>query len=193
MADIIFKMGSMSSGKTTALLQIAYNYEQAGKRIIVMKPAIDKKGDKSIVSRIGIKREVDIMLLKDESIKDVLDLENVDYIFVDEVQFLTEDQIKELWIISKLKNIPVICYGLKTNFKSELFEGSKALIELADRIEELQTICPLCGRDAKFNARMINKEFTLIGNEVAIDGIDAEYKSLCGNCYIEKVLKLEKY
>ena len=192
MADIIFKMGSMSSGKTTALLQIAYNYEQAGKKIIVIKPAIDKKGDKSIVSRLGISREVDIMLLKDETIKDNVDFNNIDYIFVDEVQFLTEDQIKELWIISKLEDIPVICYGLKTNFKGELFEGSKALIELADKLEELQTICPLCGRDAKFNARMINNEFTLRGDEVAIDGIDAEYKSLCGNCYIEKVLKLKR-
>lgn len=192
MADIIFKMGSMSSGKTTALLQIAYNYEQAGKKILVIKPAIDKKGDKSIVSRLGISREVDIMLLKDETIKDNVDFNNIDYIFVDEVQFLTEDQIKELWIISKLEDIPVICYGLKTNFKGELFEGSKTLIELADELEELQTICPLCGRDAKFNARMINNEFTLRGDEVAIDGIDAEYKSLCGNCYIEKVLKLKK-
>lgn len=192
MADIVFKMGSMSSGKTTALLQIAYNYEQAGKKIIVIKPAIDKKGDKSIVSRLGISREVDVMLLKNETIKENVNLENVDYIFVDEVQFLTEDQIKELWVISKLDNIPVICYGLKTNFKAELFEGSKTLMELADKIDELQTICPLCGKDAKFNARMINKEFTLVGDEVAIDGIDAEYKSLCGNCYIEKVLKLKR-
>lgn len=191
MADMVFKMGSMSSGKTTALLQIAYNYEQAGKRIKVIKPAIDKKGDKNIVSRLGISREVDIMLLENETIKENVNLEEVDYIFVDEVQFLTEKQVKELWLISKLSDIPVICYGLKTNFKGELFEGSKALIELSDKIEELQTICPLCGRDAKFNARMINNEFTLNGDEVAIDGIDASYKSLCGNCYIEKVLKLK--
>ena len=192
MADIVFKMGSMSSGKTTALLQIAYNYEQAGKKILVIKPAIDKKGDRSIVSRLGISREVDLMLLKDETIKDSISLDNIDYIFVDEVQFLTEDQVKELWIISKLENIPVICYGLKTNFKGQLFEGSKALIEVADKIDELQTICPICGNDAKFNARLINGDYTLDGNEVAIDGFDAEYKSLCGKCYIQKVLKYKR-
>ena len=189
MAEIVFKMGSMSSGKTTALLQLAYNYEQAGKSIIVIKPTIDKKGEDYIVSRLGIKRKVDLLISKDDEIKDIVDLSKVEYIFVDEVQFMTEEQIKELWIISKLEDIPIICYGLKTNFKGELFEGSRALIEVADKIEELQTICPLCGNDAKFNARIINGDYTLKGDEVAIDGLDAEYKSLCGKCYIKKVLK----
>jgi len=191
MADIVFKMGSMSSGKTTALLQIAYNYEKAGKKILVIKPAIDKKGDKSIISRLGISREVDVLLLENEKLTDVVNLDGIDYIFVDEVEFLTPTQIKELWIISKLDDIPVICYGLKTNFKGELFEGSKALIEVADKIEEFQTICPDCGRDAKFNARIMNGKYTMDGVEVAIDGLDAEYKSLCGKCYIEKVLKIK--
>lgn len=189
MANIIFKMGSMSSGKTTALLQLAYNYEQAGKTIIVIKPAIDKKGENYIISRLGIKRKVDFLIDKNDTIIDLLNVDKLDYIFVDEVQFMTPSQIKELWLISKIKNIPVICYGLKTNFKGELFEGSKALIEVADKIDELQTICPLCGRDAKFNARIINGKYTLNGDEVAIDGLDAKYISLCGNCYIKKVLK----
>ena len=192
MADIVFKMGSMSSGKTTALLQIAYNYEKAGKKIIVIKPSIDKKGDDYIVSRLGIKRKVNVLLLEKEKIMDTLNLEGVDYIFVDEVQFMNPNQIKELWVIAKLENIPVICYGLKTNFKGELFEGSKTLIEVADKIDELQTICPECGKDAKFNARLVNGNYTISGDEVAIDGLDAEYKSLCGKCYIEKVLKYKK-
>ena len=192
MADIVFKMGSMSSGKTTSLLQLAYNYEQAGKIIVVIKPTIDKKGEDYIVSRLGIKRKVDLLMSREDEIHNCIDLSKIDYIFVDEVQFMTEEQIKELWIISKLEDIPVVCYGLKTNFKGELFEGSKALMEVADRIEELQTICPLCGADAKFNARVINGEYTLSGDEVAIDGFDAEYKSLCGKCYIEKVLKLKR-
>ena len=192
MAEMVFKMGCMSSGKTTALLQIAYNYEQAGKKIIVIKPLKDTKGDKSIVSRLGISRKVDLLIPQNEFIMDNLDLNNIDYIFVDEVQFLTKDQITELWLISKLDNIPIICYGLKTNFRGELFEGSKKLIELADTIEELQTICPICGQDSKFNARLKNGSFTIEGNEIAIDGKDAEYKSLCGKCYIEKVLKLKR-
>lgn len=192
MAEIIFKMGSMSSGKTTALLQIAYNYEQAGKKIFVIKPQKDTKGDNKIVSRLGISRNVDLILPQSETIKNNTNFESIDYIFVDEVQFMTKEQIKELWIISKIEDIPVICYGLKTNFRGELFEGSKTLIEVADRIDELQTICPICGMDAKFNARIQNGEYTLNGEEVAIDGKEAEYKSLCGKCYIEKVLKLKK-
>ena len=191
MAEIVFKLGTMSSGKTTALLQLAYNYEQIGKNVLVIKSAIDKKGEDYIVSRLGISRKVNLLLSREESIIDSYDLSNIDYIFVDEVQFMTEEQIKELWMISKLKDIPVICYGLKTNFKGELFEGSKALLEVADSIIELETICP-CGNYAKFNARYVNGDYTLNGEEVAIDGIDAEYVSLCGKCYIEKVLKLKK-
>ena len=192
MADIIFKMGSMSSGKTTALLQIAYNYEKAGKNIIVIKPSIDKKGDDCIVSRLGVKRKANALLTADERVCNAVNLEGIDYILVDEVQFMNPNQIKELWVISKLNDITVICYGLKTNFKGELFEGSKALIEIADRIDELQTICSVCGSDAKFNARIVNGHYTLDGDEVAIDGLDAKYKSLCGKCYIEKVLKYKK-
>ena len=192
MANIIFKMGSMNSGKTTALLQLAYNYEQAGKTIIVIKPTIDKKGDNCIISRLGIKRKVDFLIDKNDTIIDLVNVDKLDYIFVDEVQFMTAPQIKELWLISKIKDIPVICYGLKTNFKGELFEGSKTLIEVADKIDELQTICPLCGKDAKFNARIINGKYTLNGDEVAIDGLDAKYISLFGNCYIKKVLKKNK-
>ena len=191
MAEIVFKLGTMSSGKTTALLQLAYNYEQIGKKILVIKSSIDKKGEDYIVSRLGINRKVNVLLSRDESIIDNYNLDGIDYIFVDEVQFMTEEQIKELWIISKLKDIPVICYGLKTNFKGEMFEGSKALIEIADNISELETICP-CGNYAKFNARHVNGDYTLSGEEVAIDGIDAEYVPLCGKCYIEKVLKLKK-
>lgn len=102
---------------------------------------------------------------------------------------MTKEQIKDLWIISKIHDIPVICYGLKTNFKGELFEGSKTILELADELEELFTICG-CGKKAKFNARLINGEYTNSGEEVAIDGIDAKYESLCGKCYLEKVLKI---
>ena len=105
---------------------------------------------------------------------------------------MTKEQIKELWIIAKTKDIPVICYGLKTNFKGELFEGSKPIIELADELEELITICK-CGKRAKFNARIINGEYVKDGEEVAIDGIDATYEPLCGKCYIENVLGIDSF
>lgn len=192
MAKIYFRFGAMNCGKTTVLLQVAHNYEEKGMNIILIKPKVDKKGDKNIVSRLGIERKVDILLDSNERLKDILKLDNISCILVDEVQFITKEQIKELWVIAKQKNIPVICYGLKTNFKGELFEGSKALIEVADELEELITICK-CGKRAKFNARLENGKYVKDGKEVAIDGIDAEYEPLCGKCYIENVLGIDSF
>lgn len=191
MAKMYFRFGAMNCGKTTALLQVAHNYEEQGMKVVVIKSSIDKKGDKNIVSRLGIEREVDLLIPLDERISTNIDLDNISCILVDEVQFMSKEQIKELWIISKMEDIPVICYGLKTNFKGELFEGSKAVLEVADELEELSTICK-CGNKARFNARVENGEYVSDGNEVAIDGIDARYEPLCGECYIKKVLKIEK-
>ena len=192
MAKLYFRFGAMNCGKTTALLQVAHNYEEKGMNIVVIKSSVDKKGDKNIVSRLGIEREVDILLSPNERISTSIDFNNINCILVDEVQFMSPSQIKELWIISKMKDIPVICYGLKTNFKGELFEGTKAVLEVADELEELSTICK-CGNKARFNARVVNDEFVSVGEEVAIDGIDASYEPVCGKCYIEKVLKIKKY
>jgi len=191
MSKLYFRFGAMNCGKTTALLQVAHNYEEKGMRVVVIKSEIDKKGEKNIVSRLGVEREVNLLISPDEKILDNIKLDNVNCILVDEVQFMPEEQIKELWMIAKLKNIPVICYGLKTNFKGKLFEGSKAVLELADELEELATICK-CGKKAKFNARLINNEYVYAGDEVAIDGIDARYEPLCGKCYLNKVLKINK-
>ncbi|MBE6139692.1 MAG: thymidine kinase [Firmicutes bacterium] len=192
MSKIYFRYGAMNCGKTTALLQVAHNYEEKGMKILLIKPAVDKKGDKNIVSRLGIERKVDILLDSNEKLKHVLKLDNINCILVDEVQFMTKEQIKELWIIAKMKDIPVICYGLKTNFKGKLFEGSKALLEVADELEELITICK-CGKRAKFNARLENGKYVSVGEEVAIDGIDAKYEPLCGKCYIENVLGIDSF
>ena len=188
MSKLYFRFGAMNCGKTTALLQVAHNYEEKGLKVIVIKSAIDKKGDKNIVSRLGIEREVDVLIPPNEKIMDNIKLKGVNCILVDEVQFMTKEQIKELWKIAKLKNKPVITYGLKTNFKGELFEGTKAVLELADELEELATICR-CGKKAKFNARLVNGKYVHEGEVVAIDGIDAEYEPLCGKCFIENVLK----
>ena len=189
MSKLYFRFGAMNCGKTTALLQVAHNYEEKGMKVLIIKPSVDKKGDKNIVSRLGVERKVDILLSPDEKLTPKIDFNNLSCILVDEVQFMEPSQIKELWIIAKLKDIPVICYGLKTNFKGKLFEGSKALIEVADELEELITICK-CGKRAKFNARLIDGKYTKVGDEVAIDGLDASYEPLCGKCYIEQVLKI---
>ena len=192
MAKMYFRFGAMNCGKTTALLQVAHNYEEKGMKILLIKPKVDKKGDNKIVSRLGIDRKVDVLVDTDEKLKNILNLDNINCVLVDEVQFMTKEQIKELWMIAKLKDIPVICYGLKTNFKGKFFEGSKAVMELADELDELITICK-CGKRAKFNARVINGKYEKEGNEVAIDGIDAKYEPLCGKCYIENVLGIDSF
>ena len=190
MAKLIFRYGAMNCGKTTNLLQVAHNYEEKGLKVIIIKSSIDKKGDNNIVSRLGVERTVDLLLNENESIN--INLDNLDCILVDEAQFLEPFQVKQLWIIAKLHNIPVICYGLKTTFKGELFKGSKALMELSDNLEELVTICA-CGKKARFNVRLVNNEIVNDGQDIAIDGFNnVTYEPMCGKCYIEKVLKIKE-
>jgi len=187
MSKLYFRYGAMNCGKSLALLQVAHNYEEKGMKVLVIKSSIDKKADDRVSTRLGIERKVDILINEKESILKHINFEKISCILVDEAQFLTPNQVKELWLITKLKNIPVICYGLKTTFQGTLFTGSKPLLELADIIEELITVCS-CGQKAKFNARILKGKYVKEGNEVAIDGIDASYEPLCPNCYIEKVL-----
>ncbi len=193
MAKLNFKYGAMNAGKSTILMQTAYNYEERNQKVLLVKPTIDTKGDNKVVSRLGIERNVDILLNKDESLLDkkYFDmLKNVDCILVDECQFLTIDQVDDLLKITKLLDIPVICYGLRSDFRSEGFEGSMRLLTVADELEEMPTICE-CGKKARFNARIVNNEYTLTGNSIEIDNnAKIEYKSLCGKCYETKVKKL---
>ena len=190
MSKLYFRYGAMNCGKTTNLLQVAHNYEERGMRVLLLKPSIDTKANTKVSSRIGVEREVDHLVLPYENLKGYLSLikDKTECIIVDEAQFLTEKQVDELFIFSKLTSIPVICYGLRADFRSELFPGSKRLFELADNIEELYTICR-CGKKARFNARIVNGEFTLEGSQVAIDG-EVNYESLCGKCYLRKVKKI---
>lgn len=193
MANLEYRYGPMNSGKSMAVLQMAYNYEENNKKVILIKSVVDTKGGDFLISRIGPKRKVQIKLKKDESLfsgKYMCMLDDLDAILVDEAQFLTKKQVEELWIIAKEKNIPVICFGLKTNFRSEFFEGSKRLFELSDKFKELETICA-CGTKARFNARKVNGKFIKDGSEVEIDGENntIEYVPLCGKCYLEKVFK----
>ena len=194
MSKLYFRYGAMNSGKTTLLLQVAHNYEERGMKVLILKPGIDTKGDNKIVTRIGLKRKVDHIIEKDENLTTYLNNipKDIACVLVDEAQFLSRDQVDELFMFSKLKDIAVICYGLKTDFKTISFPGSLRLFEVADVMEELYTICR-CGKRAKFNARIVNGEFTSSGEQVAIDGENqVEYESLCGKCYLEKVLHITK-
>lgn len=191
MAKLYFRYGAMNSGKSALLLQVAYNYEERDMKVILMKPETDLKSTNQVKSRIGTKRKVDHIIKNDENLNTYLsNIKNeIVCVLVDEAQFLTKDQVDELFIFSKKRDIPVICYGLRSDFRTTSFPGSIRLFELSDEMEELYTICR-CGKKAKFNARKVNGEFTTKGNQVAIDGINnIEYESLCGKCYIEKVIE----
>lgn len=188
MSKLYFRYGAMNCGKSAALMQVAYNYESNNKRVFVIKSEIDTKGDNFLESRIGLRRKVDLLLKKNESLEKYYDeIKKVDCILIDEAQFLEEKTVDELFYIAKRFNVPVICYGLKTNFQGRLFDGSKRIIELADELEELITICK-CGKRAKFNGRYVNGTFTIDGDVVKIDGKDEtiEYIPLCGKCYLEE-------
>lgn len=193
MAKLSFYYSAMGGGKSSALIQTIYNYEQNFQNVLLLKLEKDTKGGSKITSRTGMEKEVDIVLGANEKILSEKYLDkiiNSGFIFVDEVQFLSASQIDELWMITKQLNIPVTGYGLKTNFKSELFPGSKRMIELADDIKEIDTI-PLCscGNKARFNARKVNGVYVNSGDVVEIDGANDNivYESLCGKCYLEKV------
>ena len=192
MAKLYFRYGAMNSGKTALLLQAAYNYEERGMKVLIVKPKIDSKGDNYLVSRIGLKRKVDHLIESGEDVFKYIksNKKDVKCILVDEAQFLEREQVDQLMLVVVKLNIPVICYGLRSDFKTNGFPGSTRLLELAHTIEEMKTICA-CGRKAMFNGRKINGKFVFNGEQVAIDGENkVEYESLCPNCYYDK---LEKY
>ena len=190
MSKLYFRYGAMNSGKSTHLMQVAYNYEERGMKVILIKPSTDKKGGDKLVSRLGVERKVDILCEKKmdiyEEIKKWQEVKfNIDCILVDEVQFMTKEQVDQLFKIAVVLDIPVICYGLRTDFMMEGFEGSTRLLLLAHSIEEMKTICK-CGKKAILNGRKINDEFVFEGEQVAIDNIDnVQYESLCGHCYFK--------
>nr|WP_274606836.1 thymidine kinase [Microbacterium esteraromaticum] len=198
-----FRYGAMNSGKSTALLQAAYNYEERGQRVLLAKPAIDTKGASQIESRLGMTREVDFLIgtdddarelflrerarVRSEAADELLPAEprDVACLLVDEAQFLTTEQIDDLFRIAVLEGIPVMAYGIRNDFRTHAFPGSARLLAIAHSLEELKTICR-CGRKAVFNGRLVDGRFVFSGDQVAIDGAEVTYESLCGNCYLEE-------
>jgi thymidine kinase len=185
----------MNSGKSTALLQAAFNYEERGQKVLLAKPAIDTKGEAAIVSRLGVSRPVDFTIAPDEDIYEKFIAHSaavlattgtaVSCLLVDEAQFFTEGQVDDLLRIAILEGVPVLAYGIRTDFQTIAFPGSRRLLEIAHSLEELKTICR-CGRKAVFNARKVDGTFVFDGDQVAIDGADVSYESLCGACYLEE-------
>lgn len=186
MSKLYFRYGAMNAGKSAALLSVAHNYEEKGMPIILLKPSIDTKGDNKVTSRIGIERDVDILLAPEDFILDKMSNKQKPWaIIVDEAQFLTPEQVEELFVITKIYDISVLCYGLRCDFQMKGFPGSTRLLELADDIEELKTICS-CGKKATQNLRLINNQPVFEGEQVEIDGkSNIQYTSVCGECYLK--------
>lgn len=185
----------MNSGKSTALLQAAFNYEERGQRVLLSKPAIDTKGDRYIESRLGVTREVDYLITPDDDTYTQFQKiraehisatnQDVSCLLLDEAQFLTEEQVDGMLRIALLEGIPVLAYGIRTDFRTKAFPGSRRLLEVAHSLEELKTICR-CGRKALFNGRRVGDRFIFDGDQVAIDGTEVTYESLCGVCYLQE-------
>lgn len=187
MAKVFFKFGAMNAGKSTILLQTAFNYLERGQRPIIAKPNVDTKSDK-VLSRLNVAADVNWAMNPDDDFRTFLSAETepVDCILVDEAQFLTREQVDQLFYLAVIEDIPVLAYGIRSDFTTSAFPGSLRLLEIAHSLEELKTICR-CGSKAMFNGRKVNGVFVKEGSQVAIDGQQAEYESLCGKCYIEKI------
>ena len=192
MSKLYYRYGAMNSGKSTSLLQDAYNYEERDQNVLVFKPTIDTKDD-AVVSRLGLKRKVDIQVGPDDNILDLYSLwkdANPHYdiacLLVDEAQFLSTSQVNSFFYIAVKEKTPVIAYGIRTDFQGKSFPGSQRLLEIAHDLTEMKTICR-CGRKAMFNARQVNGVFQSHGEQIGIDDGSVVYESMCGGCYLEKV------
>lgn len=198
MAKLYFRYGAMNSGKSTGLLQAAYNYEERGQRVLIAKPQLDTKGYADVISRLGVTRRVDFLIDHDASVRELFlqaaeeghpDSVHrhlpVSCLLVDEAQFLSSEQVEDLMRIAVLDGVPVMCYGIRTDFQTRAFPGSARLLEIAHTLEELKTICR-CGKKALFNGRTVDGKFVFSGSQVAIDGVHVGYESLCANCYLEE-------
>ena len=188
MAKLYFRYGAMNSGKTTALLQVAFNYKERGMRVVILKASIDTKGGDAIVSRLGVSCKVDHLVRPETDIFVLIEADieangRPACVLCDESQFFTPAQAEQLFLVTVDLGIPVICYGLRADFMMRGFPGSTRLLELAHSIEEMKTICA-CGRKAMCNGRKVNGQFVFEGAQVAIDTVDAvEYESLCPQCW----------
>jgi len=182
----------MNSGKSTALLQVAHNYEERGQAVAVVKPALDTKGHDQIVSRLGVSRTADILLAAGEDLR--ARVEGLRHsrsssesalacVLIDEAQFLEPEQVDGALEIAVFDNLPVVAFGIRTDFRRQAFPGSLRLLEVAHALEEMKTICR-CGEKAIFNARLGEGGMTHEGHQIMIDAPGVTYEALCAHCYL---------
>ena len=196
MAKLYFKYGAMGSSKTAQALITKYNYEENDMKVWLIKPSADTRdGEQILRSRIGLEAKVEVMSPETDIARRFEEKlhEHYDAVIVDECQFLTEKQIDELRSIVNEHGVPVMCFGLRTDFQTKLFPGSRRLMEVADTIQEIKTICD-CGAKATVNARISDGYIVTEGAQVVLGGNDS-YIAMCHKCYIRgirehKVIKL---
>ncbi len=196
MNKLYFFYGAMGSSKTAQALMCRFNYMQKGFNVFLFKPMVDRRtlkdGFAVVGSRIGLSAKA-IEFDELDDFQTLFKLYKIDQnleknvIIVDECQFLTKAQVEQLKLLSF--NLPVLCYGLLTNYKTELFKGSKRLVEIADKIQEIKSVCD-CGRKATVNARIVQGKIVTSGEEILVGG-DEVYKTMCYKCYYQK-LKMDK-
>ena len=186
MAKLYFRHGTVGSAKTLNLLAVAHNYERQGKSVRVVKPSFDTRfGTDRVVSRAGLERAAHIVLDEDSNL-DVEEYRGSQCVLVDEAQFLSASQVDQLRDLTRSLDIPVICYGLRTDFRSRLFEGSRRLFELADSVEEIKTTCAFCNRKAIFNLKATDGKATLSGPSKQL-GAEETYQPVCAEHYVGRL------
>lgn len=185
MAKLYFRYGTMDSAKTMNLLAVAHNYRKQSKRVLLIKPKLeDRFGAARIASRSGLEAEADL-LVEEDHVFPPGQFDHLDCVLVDEAQFLAPGLIEQLRRVTIDPGVPVICYGLRTDFRTRLFPGSQRLLELADRIEEVKVTCQYCGKKATFNLRLVDGRAVMDGPQVQL-GADEQYVPVCWKHYDER-------
>ena len=183
MAKLYFKYGAMGSSKTANALIAKFNYEERDMKVWLIKPAVDvRDGEAKVRSRIGLEADADVIGAEDDIAELYKSKEGIDVLIADECQFFTEDQIDQMRYLVDHYDLPVMCFGLRTDFRTKLFPGSRRLFELADSITEIKTICS-CGAKATVNARIApDGRVITSGQQVFLGGNDS-YVAMCHKCY----------
>lgn len=182
MPSLWFRYAAMNAGKTSSLLQVAYNYEENGESVLLLTSALDDRDGTGVISsRIGLKRDAETYNTRTNFLER-LDGLKVACVLIDEAQFLTIDQVRQLHRFVHTKNTPVMCFGLRSDFQGNSFPGSSALLTLAENLEEIRTACR-CGKKATMNIRIDeNGERVKEGDQVLIGG-NSRYRQVCGRCF----------
>lgn len=186
MAKLYFRYGTVGSAKTLNLLAVAHNYRQQGKEIVLLKPRLDNRfGEGVIKSRAGLEQKADL-LVDPDTVLNLMDFEHVSCVLVDESQFLSPFLVEQLRDVASHLSIPVICYGLRSDFRTVLFPGAARLMELADSIEEIKTTCAFCNHKATVNLKHRNGLASLDGPSVDL-GAEEKYFPACYHCYTRQL------